>query len=251
MHLSLPVLPSLLTIITPLITLTLPPPTTAWAFAYTDQTGKTRFIHGYESDLQKCTVADIAKGKLVDYDSQGDRVCVSIYRDETCTDSAGYACHTHVHNASDNFAAYSIYPREEEADGGGLSGGAIAGIVVGVVAACAGAGGLLGVVWWRRRKRGRAVRRGEEGEEEQEHDNTSVVGLKQSESKRGSGESSARGHAARGDGGVGAREPGIERPSELMGDAGLSEMSDSHRVVELGDSQCFGRRPQMKVAELG
>ncbi|PLB33723.1 uncharacterized protein BDW47DRAFT_120939 [Aspergillus candidus] len=224
MHLSVSALPSLLTIITPLITLTLPPPTTAWAFAYTNQTGNTRFIHGYESDLRKCTVANIAKGKLVDYDSQGDRVCVSIFRDETCTDSAGYACHTHVHNASANFAAYSIYPREEEAGGGGLSGGAIAGIVVGVVAACAGAGGLLG--------------RG---------------------SKRGSGESSARGHTAHGDGDgdgggdgdVGARESEFERPSELMGDAGLSEMSDSHRVVELGDSGRVERHPQMKVAELG
>ncbi|PKY05787.1 hypothetical protein P168DRAFT_326102 [Aspergillus campestris IBT 28561] len=219
MHLSLPALPSLLTIITPLITLTLPPPTTAWAFAYTNQTGSTRFIHGYESDLRKCTVANIAKGKLVDYDSQGDRVCVSIYRDETCTDSAGYACHTHVHNASANFAAYSIYPREEEAAGGGLSGGAIAGIVVGVVAACAGAGA--------------------EG------------------SKRGSGESSARGDSAHGDGDgdgdgdVGGRDSGFERPSELMGDAGLSEMSDSHRVVELGDSGRVERHPQMKVAELG
>ncbi|PLN78176.1 hypothetical protein BDW42DRAFT_202273 [Aspergillus taichungensis] len=221
MQLSLSVLPSLLTTIIPLITLTLPPPTTAWAFAYTNQTGSTRFIHGYESDLRECTVANIAKGKLVDYDSQGDRVCVSIYRDETCTDSAGYACHTHVHNASANFAAYSIYPREEEGGGGGLSGGAIAGIVVGVVAACAGAGGLLG--------------------------------LKRSGSKRRSGESSARGHTAHGDGDgdVGVRDSGVGGPSELMGDAGLSEMSDSHRVVELGDNGRVERRPQMKVAELG
>ncbi|KAH8424468.1 EGFR-like transmembrane domain-containing protein [Aspergillus melleus] len=87
-------------------------PVSGWAFGWTNSSGNTQFESGTETEYRSCTRIHQAKGKLFDWDSEEQPICWQIYRDVNCKDSGGHACHMLSKNASDDFAAFSVYPRD-------------------------------------------------------------------------------------------------------------------------------------------
>lgn len=87
-------------------------PATGWVFGWTNSSGHTQFESGTKTEYRSCTRIQQAKGELIDWESEEQPVCWQIYRDENCKSSGGHACHMLSKSASDNFAAYSVYPRD-------------------------------------------------------------------------------------------------------------------------------------------
>ncbi|PLB53561.1 hypothetical protein P170DRAFT_463211 [Aspergillus steynii IBT 23096] len=90
-------------------------PVESWVFGWTNSSGETQFESGVETEYRPCTQIHQAKGELVDWDSEEQPVCWQIYRDVDCKNSGGHACHMLSKNASDDFAAFSVYPRDPSA----------------------------------------------------------------------------------------------------------------------------------------
>lgn len=79
----------------------------AWTFRYTNKTEESEIIVG--SGEQNCTVGNIAGGKEFSYNPGGaSDLCVSLYRDKSCTSRGGYSCTVWQRNASRNFMAFDV-----------------------------------------------------------------------------------------------------------------------------------------------
>ncbi|KAL4897544.1 hypothetical protein BDV59DRAFT_197835 [Aspergillus ambiguus] len=229
-------------------------PSTAWTFVWHNAQNNS-FVENGSSDYP-CTQIDNPQGMVFEYDSEDDPTTINLYGNSDCSGTpSGQADNYHTKAASDFIGSFLVIDRSKTSSttaapsatttqsvktvtasagatttsaadsSSSLSGGAIAGVVVGVVAGVALVAALIFFLV-RRRKKAAA---------------TAAAAAAVSTESPDVGAAPPPPMQVYDDrlkepiGGM-DQAPRPMRVTELPGDSGMVEMSDTHRVNELEDS---------------
>ncbi|PLB33616.1 uncharacterized protein BDW47DRAFT_121040 [Aspergillus candidus] len=255
--------------LTPLLPLTLASTASAWALIWRNASGFPRTEH--TNEIQPCKQIDHAKGEQFDWDAQGGDWCIYFYMQDNCTQGKGHECNNRdwVTTASADLKSFKIeegfsskatvptatatetvtVDRDVEVPvsappSAGVIAGAIVGAIVGAVAFI-----LLG---WFLGRRGGASAAGAEGDAaagggaaggDAAATAAAVAAAAEEEEKKFAPPERPPTRPQHTDSFSNTSQmtpplhppvPVAYPPAELLATTGEVEMSDSHRVVEMG-----------------